>query len=494
MAGALGGSARRGRGYRPRTNTDELSQPADAVLRPHRRRADGGGGVRPLPAHRRQREREGRRAAGRRPSGAAINLYREDCNARRSSRRAKIGARRGRWRRRCARNDRQGARRRAWTSCSRRSACGASSSRSGSRAIADVGSATARLPGRARPRRPGQPAVRHAPGLGRRSPRSTRACVTRVTGVRGGRAARRRAGAGGDAAGRRRRRRSPSDRGRGRRSATSATTPPRSRRPGFLGARDRVARARAQGDGVRRRARRPPAGGRHPGRLLRPRLHLRACWSRARCSARSTRFLQAARRAGRGRLHRRRCRPTGHDEFAALGEEFNKMSRQLEERLEELDQERARLQDAMRRIGETFASNLDREGLLRDRRQDRGRRRRRRRRAARRCARTPARRSSRWRSTGLGRRARGGDRARPRRRCSRPASRARRTVDGVAALVAPAAPRRRRPRARVGRRLGRARAAGRSAPPSASSSTTSPGRPRCRSRTSACTRRSSARR
>ena len=40
------------------------------------------------------------------------------------------------------------------------------------------------------------------------------------------------------------------------------------------------------------------------------------------------------------------------------------MSRQLEERLEELNQERARLQDAMRRIGETFASNLDREGLL----------------------------------------------------------------------------------------------------------------------------------
>ena len=40
------------------------------------------------------------------------------------------------------------------------------------------------------------------------------------------------------------------------------------------------------------------------------------------------------------------------------------MSRQLEERLEELHQERARLQDAMRRIGETFAANLDRDGLL----------------------------------------------------------------------------------------------------------------------------------
>ena len=70
-------------------------------------------------------------------------------------------------------------------------------------------------------------------------------------------------------------------------------------------------------------------------------------------------FLQAARRLGSGDFTVEV--PTeGHDEFAALGEEFNKMSRQLEERLEELNQERARLQDAMRRIGETFAANLDR--------------------------------------------------------------------------------------------------------------------------------------
>jgi diguanylate cyclase (GGDEF)-like protein len=74
-------------------------------------------------------------------------------------------------------------------------------------------------------------------------------------------------------------------------------------------------------------------------------------------------FLQAARRLGSGDFTVQV--PTqGHDEFAALGEEFNKMSRQLEERLQELNQERARLQDAMRRIGETFAANLDREGLL----------------------------------------------------------------------------------------------------------------------------------
>jgi diguanylate cyclase (GGDEF)-like protein len=74
-------------------------------------------------------------------------------------------------------------------------------------------------------------------------------------------------------------------------------------------------------------------------------------------------FLQAARRLGSGDFTIE-VPTAGHDEFAALGEEFNKMSRQLAERLEELNQERARLQEAMRRIGETFASNLDREGLL----------------------------------------------------------------------------------------------------------------------------------
>jgi diguanylate cyclase (GGDEF)-like protein len=47
-----------------------------------------------------------------------------------------------------------------------------------------------------------------------------------------------------------------------------------------------------------------------------------------------------------------------------LGEEFNAMSRQLEDRLADLNRERGRLQVAMTRIGETFASNLDREALL----------------------------------------------------------------------------------------------------------------------------------
>jgi diguanylate cyclase (GGDEF)-like protein len=54
----------------------------------------------------------------------------------------------------------------------------------------------------------------------------------------------------------------------------------------------------------------------------------------------------------------------GNDEFGALGKEFNSMARQLEARLEELQRERARLQEAIRRVGESFAAGLDRIGLL----------------------------------------------------------------------------------------------------------------------------------
>jgi diguanylate cyclase (GGDEF)-like protein len=74
-------------------------------------------------------------------------------------------------------------------------------------------------------------------------------------------------------------------------------------------------------------------------------------------------FLVAARRLGSGDFATH-VPTSGRDEFAQLGQEFNKMSRQLEERLAELGLERARLQEAMRRIGETFASNLDRDALL----------------------------------------------------------------------------------------------------------------------------------
>jgi diguanylate cyclase (GGDEF)-like protein len=75
------------------------------------------------------------------------------------------------------------------------------------------------------------------------------------------------------------------------------------------------------------------------------------------------RFLSAARRLGSGDFSS--PVPTqGHDEFAALGEEFNSMSSQLASKLEELKHERARLRESLRRIGETFASNLDRPALL----------------------------------------------------------------------------------------------------------------------------------
>jgi diguanylate cyclase (GGDEF)-like protein len=74
-------------------------------------------------------------------------------------------------------------------------------------------------------------------------------------------------------------------------------------------------------------------------------------------------FLDAARRIGRGDFSV--TVPThGRDELAALGDEFNQMARQLEERLEELRTERQRVERSMRRLGEAFGSNLDRGALL----------------------------------------------------------------------------------------------------------------------------------
>jgi diguanylate cyclase (GGDEF)-like protein len=76
-----------------------------------------------------------------------------------------------------------------------------------------------------------------------------------------------------------------------------------------------------------------------------------------------SRFLQAARRLAGGDFSS--PMPTsGQDEFAALGEEFNNMSNQLSRRLDELSQERARLRESIRRIGQTLAANLDRRTLL----------------------------------------------------------------------------------------------------------------------------------
>src|SRR4051812_6081875 len=54
----------------------------------------------------------------------------------------------------------------------------------------------------------------------------------------------------------------------------------------------------------------------------------------------------------------------GNDEFAALGSEFNTMARELEKRLEELQLERRRLREAIRRVGQSFAKGLDRDAVL----------------------------------------------------------------------------------------------------------------------------------
>jgi diguanylate cyclase (GGDEF)-like protein len=74
-------------------------------------------------------------------------------------------------------------------------------------------------------------------------------------------------------------------------------------------------------------------------------------------------FLRAARRLGSGDFGAKI--PTrGRDEFAQLGQEFNAMSAQLEARLGDLRRERVRFARSLRRLGEAFASNLDREALL----------------------------------------------------------------------------------------------------------------------------------
>jgi len=75
------------------------------------------------------------------------------------------------------------------------------------------------------------------------------------------------------------------------------------------------------------------------------------------------RFLAAAKRIGGGDFAVT-VPVEGDDEFAQLGREFNKMSRELERRVDELADERARLRESIERVGATFAANLDRAALL----------------------------------------------------------------------------------------------------------------------------------
>ncbi len=75
------------------------------------------------------------------------------------------------------------------------------------------------------------------------------------------------------------------------------------------------------------------------------------------------RLLVAAQRLGKGDFSERV--PTeGNDEFAALGHEFNNMAEQLEARLQDLQLERERLQESIRRVGQSVAAGLDRVGVL----------------------------------------------------------------------------------------------------------------------------------
>jgi diguanylate cyclase (GGDEF)-like protein len=74
-------------------------------------------------------------------------------------------------------------------------------------------------------------------------------------------------------------------------------------------------------------------------------------------------FLAAARRLAAGDF----SRPVpveGGDEFAALGTEFNRMSHQLAGKIDEVQRKRSELEDTIRRVGEAFASGLDREGIV----------------------------------------------------------------------------------------------------------------------------------
>jgi diguanylate cyclase (GGDEF)-like protein len=74
-------------------------------------------------------------------------------------------------------------------------------------------------------------------------------------------------------------------------------------------------------------------------------------------------FLVAARRLAQGDF----SHPVpveGADEFAALGKEFNAMSTQLAAKIDEVERKRSELEDTIRRVGDAFATGLDREGMV----------------------------------------------------------------------------------------------------------------------------------
>jgi diguanylate cyclase (GGDEF)-like protein len=74
-------------------------------------------------------------------------------------------------------------------------------------------------------------------------------------------------------------------------------------------------------------------------------------------------MLDAARRIGQGDFSRR-LRVEGNDEMAGLAREFNQMSDRLSTQMGELRRQRSELDESVQRIGEAFASGLDRRALL----------------------------------------------------------------------------------------------------------------------------------
>jgi diguanylate cyclase (GGDEF)-like protein len=74
-------------------------------------------------------------------------------------------------------------------------------------------------------------------------------------------------------------------------------------------------------------------------------------------------MLAAARRIGGGDFSQD-VPVEGNDEMAGLALEFNKMSDRLSAQMDELRQQRVELEDSVRRIGNAFASGLDRAAVL----------------------------------------------------------------------------------------------------------------------------------
>jgi diguanylate cyclase (GGDEF)-like protein len=74
-------------------------------------------------------------------------------------------------------------------------------------------------------------------------------------------------------------------------------------------------------------------------------------------------MLGAARRIGSGDFSQR-VPVDGKDEMAGLASEFNKMSERLGQQMDQLRRQRLEIENSVRRIGDAFASGLDRQALL----------------------------------------------------------------------------------------------------------------------------------